>query len=293
MSTTSPPLDTRTMPSPARAAVIDRLRQTIDGIEKRAAPEPTDTPSIAQPFAALDPDALHEIWVPGFREAAAGLAFALGHAAARLSPARPAILWIQMAHEGQETGLPYAPALSGFGLDPARMVLIRTRSVTEMLWATEEAAGCTALAGIVLDVLATPRALDFTASRRLALRSGASGVPVLALRYGSGREASAARTRWRIMPAPSRPHPYDVIAPGSPTWHADLEKSPAGRAASWHIAWTGAGFAALPDLFTHNRPPHALPLIRPASRTPADAFPDTAAPGPHRPALGDRLREAG
>jgi len=284
------------MASPARAAVLDRLRDTIEALEKRAplsgtlphTPAPRAPQAAAGfPFPRLPEDALHEVWVPGFREAAPGLAFALGHAAARRSAERPAILWIQLAHETQETGLPYGPGLAALGLTAQDLVLIRVQTVPELLWAIEEAAACRAVAAVIADVLVTPKALDFTASRRLALRTGASGVPVFTLRYGAGREASAARTRWRIAPAPSARHPYDANAPGAPRWQAALEKAPHGQSGLWRLGWTDTGFTAFPETpnprSTHV-PSGTGPSLRPLSRP--------AASGAHLSALGDRLSEA-
>src|SRR5690606_31798639 len=108
--------------------------------------------------------------------------------------------------------------------------LIRAATITELLWALEEALACRAVAAVIADLARPHKALDFTASRRLALRSAASGGSLFLTRYGRGREASAARYRWRVVPRPSRPAPWDARAPGGPRWRVTLEKGRLGTA---------------------------------------------------------------
>ena len=60
---------------------------------------------------------------------------------------------------------PYAPALGQWGVNLSRVLLVRPKSATEVLWAAEQALS----SGNCAAVLLWPNALDDTASRRLQL----------------------------------------------------------------------------------------------------------------------------
>jgi protein ImuA len=124
--------------------------------------------------------------------AAAGFAaFLLG----RLAAGKGAVLWASLGE-----GDLYPPGLAGFGLDPAKVILLSAPSAAELLWALEEALRSRTIAGALGEV----DRLDLTASRRLQLAAGAGGGVGLLLmradRSGEGRLAavSAAALRWRV-----------------------------------------------------------------------------------------------
>ena len=75
-----------------------------------------------------------------------------------------------------------------------------------------------------------PAALDFTATRRLAVAAERSGVPCWLVRLGGTANLSGARMRWRIASAPSLPNPFDPRAPGAPAWDAELFRARGMRA---------------------------------------------------------------
>src|SRR5882757_803796 len=54
---------------------------------------------------------LQEIYADEERNSTAAFGFALGLARQLITPARPVVLFLQLAHEAQETGLPYGPGL--------------------------------------------------------------------------------------------------------------------------------------------------------------------------------------
>lgn len=270
------------MDARTRQAVVNRLRDSIEAIETRrpagreAGPRPLQE---AAPYARLDPHGLHEIWSPSIRAAGAGLSFALGQGRGLIRAERPVLFWLGLGHEGAQTGLPYAPGLARFGLEPSDLVMVRAPTLTDLLWAAEEIATSPRPAGVILECAVAQRALDFTALRRLALRAGESGTPVLLLRYGAERMASAARTRWRIAAFASARNPLDALAPGRMRWHATLEKAPQGQRGSWVLKWSGAAFIK-EDIHVRSA------LVRPEPvRAPH--------PGVAFPALGDRLSQAG
>ncbi len=192
---------------------------------------------------------VHEVFVDETRNSGAGLGFALAQARSLFSPARPVVVYLQMLAESQEMGLPYGLGLAGFSFDPERLVLVRPKNIAELLWAGEEALACRAVAGVIADVAGYPKALDFTASRRLSLRTAQDGASIWLLRYGSRREASAAQLRWHITPAPSAPSPFDARAPDQLRWRIRLEKGALTdrQNQQWTVGWTKNGFQLVDD----------------------------------------------
>jgi len=141
------------------------------------------------------------------------------------------------------------------------------------------------VAAVVADIAYPHKALDFTASRRLALRSAASGGSVFLVRYGREREASAAKYRWRVTPSLSAAPPFDDKAPGPPRWRITLEKGSldthrrtAAVGEDYLVDWTENGLV-LADTSSRDRA-----VVLPAYPALSDADPT---------ALGDRLSEAG
>lgn len=265
-------------------AQMEALRAQIAQIEKRPVLAEGAAPVWQQEERSLlsaSGGLLHEVFTDERRNGGAALGFALAQARGLLSPERPAILFVQLMREAQDMGLPYGLGLKSFGLDPDRLVLARVENVVEFLWAIEEAVGCRAVAAVVADISSAPKALDFTASRRLSLRAQAAGTSVFLTRYGVGREASAARLRWRVSPSLSGAVPFDARAPGGPRWRVELEKgrlAAAQRAGTdFLLDWTENGFVVVDSSSTEGTP--ALAERAPSPR---------AVP----PALGDRLPQA-
>lgn len=196
----------------------------------------------ALPWGGLPAGCLHEISGASERDAAAAAfaAFVLARLAggedAGASAHRP-VLWIT-AGRG-----PYAPALPAFGLDPARVTLVRARRPADALWAFDEALRCADLAGVVAEG-ANP---DFPASRRLQLAAAASGVTAILLRPEAKTPstnvlpASAAVTRWRVRPASSVPGPraHGSCAGtlGAARWQFELLRCRGGRPHEWQAEW--------------------------------------------------------
>jgi protein ImuA len=225
---------------------MERLRARIAALEAR--PALAEGPAPARPSGGLlaaAPGLLHEVFSPDRRNGGAAVGFALAQARGLLTPQRPALLVMQLNRETREMGLPYGAGLASFGLDPQAVVLTRVETVTELLWAIEEATCCRAVAAVVADICGYHKAIDFTVSRRLGLRAANAGTSVFLLRYGSGREASAAKLRWRVAPASSGKVAFDVRAPGGPRWNVVLEKGRLGPGADGRehlVDWTGHDF---------------------------------------------------
>ena len=268
--------------SVSKAITLEQLKERIATFETR--PQLTDSEA-ERPVAgylATPRGYVHEIFADSVMNTGAAFGFALAQARTMLSPERPGLLILQLKADEQELGLPYGLGFSSFGLDATAFVLIRTDTIVELLWALEEAIACRAVGAIVADIAYPHKALDFTASRRLALRTASSGASVFLVRYARDREATAARYRWRVEPQLSASPPFDERASGPPRWRLTLEKGSLGRKATpqgeqYLVDWTENGLV-LADIGSRDiaRPPGLAPVSR-----------------PHPAALGDRLPQTG
>lgn len=266
----------------SRQQTLAALRERIAAFETHPVLAQGETPPPAGLFVAPRGH-VHEVFADSAVNTGAAFGFALAQARPLLSPARPGLLVLQLKADAQELGLPYGLGFAAFGLAPTDFILIRPASIVELLWAAEEALACRAVGAIIADLAHAHKALDFTASRRLALRAAAAGGALFIVRYGRGREATAARYRWRVEPQASAPPPHDGRAPGPPRWRLTLEKgSRTGRRAGpggeqYLVDLTENGLVQA-DIGSTDRP-----------RAPAVAALSHPAPAP----LGHRVPQAG
>jgi len=142
----------------------------------------------------------------------------VGFAAAHMPTNGKPVLWIQDRLSRRETGRPYIAGLP-VGID---LIHVDVSRASDLLWAMEEGLRCDDLGGVIGEIWGDPPALDFTASKRLALRAEAQNIPAWLIRRAGTPHLSAARLRWRVNALPSRNHPYDAQAPGHPLWQAEL-----------------------------------------------------------------------
>lgn len=268
-----------------RAETLEALKEKVAAYETRPVLAASDSDSMVAGLLATPRGYVHEVFADSLINTGAAFGFALAQAKAMLSVQRPGLLILGLKSDTQELGLPYALGFRSFGLEAAAFVLIRTDTITELLWAMEEAIACRAVGAVVADVATPHKALDFTASRRLALRSAASAGSVFLVRYGRDREASAAKYRWRVAPALSAAPPFDDKAPGPPRWRITLEKGSldvrrrtAADGEEYLVDWTENGLVQADDTNSRDRP-----VVLPAFPALSDADPA---------ALGDRLSEA-
>ncbi len=176
---------------------------------------------------------LQEIFSGPYAASAAG--FALGQLGAFGDLAGP-ILWVQERTAIREGGRPFAHGLPG-GLS---LIHVTASNAKHALWAMEEGLRCTALSAVIGELWGEPAALDFTATRRLAVASETHGVPAFLLRIGGAPNLSGARQRWRIGPAPSPAHRWNPAAPGAATFTAELFRSRTRAPATWTLHHDGA-----------------------------------------------------
>ncbi len=172
---------------------------------------------------ASQPATLSEVHADRAVDAAA-VAFVLAH----LDAEKP-LLWIQDRLSRKETG---RPCLAGLPR-PFRILHVDVSRPVDVLWAMEEGLRCRALGGVLGEVWGDPQALDFTATKRLALRSEAQNVPAWLIRRAAQAGLSAARDRWRLRSLPALRHPDDARAPGDPMWRAERFRSRWDKTGTW------------------------------------------------------------
>ena len=141
------------------------------------------------------------------------------------------VLWVQERMAILESGRIYPPGLGSLDL-----VHVEARDARAALWAMEEGVRCAALSAVIGELYGDPAALDFTATRRLAVASERSSVPCWLVRLGGTANLSGARMRWRIASAPSLANSLDTRAPGLPVWDAELFRARGHQPGRWTIA---------------------------------------------------------
>lgn len=174
-----------------------------------------------------------------------GAAFALAMAQDRLRAAAPdplaqsvrdwpdqrMWLWVQDKEALRRTGRPYRP-----GLPRAlrhRLIHVAAASAEDVLFALEEGLRCRDLAFVIGEIAGNPRALSFTAQRRLSLAAERHGVPLWLVRLDAARDLSSARMRWQAQAAPSSPSRWNTQAPGAPSWRAELFRARSHPPGEW------------------------------------------------------------
>jgi protein ImuA len=155
---------------------------------------------------------------------------------AQLDREKP-LLWVQDRMAILESGRVHPP-----GLPCRNLIHVEVRDARDALWAMEEGVRCSTLGAVVGELWGDPRALDFTATRRLAVASERNRVPCWLIRLGGTPNLSGARMRWRIASAPSLLNSLDPRAPGLSAWDAELFRSQASPPGRWSLAHEGGAF---------------------------------------------------
>jgi len=170
------------------------------------------------------PHTLSEVF-PNTPADASAVAFVLS----RLPRTDAPLLWVQDRLSRKEAGRPMLA-----GLPRSRpVIMVDLSRATDVLWAMEDGLRCRALVAVIGEVWGDPQALDFTATKRLAMRAEAADVPCWLIRRAASPDLSAARDRWRIASLSSAPHPHDPQAPGAARWSLDLFRSRRTQPGQW------------------------------------------------------------
>ena len=188
------------------------------------------------------PCALHsEVFCRGNEAGGAALAFALALDGLDAAEER-SLLWVQDEASMRLNGRPYRTGL------PAslrgRMIHVAAKRPEDALFALEEGLRCRDLSCVIGEIAGNPKALDFTASRRLTLAAERHGVPLFLVRHDAQADLSSARMRWRASAAPSLPPRWNPEAPGRPAWHAELFRARGHAPGEWILRDDGDVLAA-------------------------------------------------
>lgn len=193
-----------------------------------------------------------EIFAAGREAGGAGMALALAQDALRSQATDPAAdtpderpwLWVQDRAAIRLGGRPYR-----HGLPPGlrhRLVHVAAENCADALFALEEGLRCRDLAFVIGEIAGNPRALDFTASRRLSLAAEKHGVPLWLVRLDARRDLGSARMRWEARAAPSFPPRWNAQAPGNPAWNAELFRAHTYQPGHWILRDDDHALAAEP-----------------------------------------------
>jgi protein ImuA len=147
---------------------------------------------------------------------------------------RRQVLWVQDRRAIQRSGRPYAQGL------PREMrgqlIHVEAGSPEDALFALEEGLRCRDFACVIGEITGNPRALDFTASRRLSLAAEKHGTALWLVRLEAEADLSSARMRWRVEAAPSASPRWNAAAPGAPVWKAELFRARRHAPGKWILS---------------------------------------------------------
>jgi protein ImuA len=171
-----------------------------------------------------------DLFAPDGEASGAGAALALALDQDRVEAERP-WLWVQDKAARRRGGRPYRPGL------PARLrhrlIHVAADSPEDALFALEEGLRCRELAFVIGEVAGNPKALNFTASRRLSLAAEKYRTSLWLIRLGAARDLGSARLRWEVRAAPSSPPRWNAYAPGIPSWRAELFRAHVYQPGHW------------------------------------------------------------
>ena len=214
------------------------------------------------PGGGLARGALHEVFAADAGIATAFCALLAGRLAKDAENA--SVLWCERPWT-LDAGALYGPALLQFGIDPARLILVRVRRDNDALWAMEEGLRCGQVAAVVGEL----DDISLTASRRLQLAAEETGVTALSLRSKVDKPPpSAAATRWRLDAVTherDRPRANDnndflntppaLPGLGAARWQAELFRCRGGTSANWMMEWNDETGDLSVAAEIRNRPP--------------------------------------
>ena len=215
-------------PSPGKGGSGNEQRPSSGGgliAQQRVDPHSGPPPFRGRefPLNKLKRGGLHELRPDAYRDGPAALGFALAviaEATIRAVKDRDLVLWCLTRQAAREWGRPYGPGLLAYGLDPALFLVVEASNTETAAWALEEGLKSRALiAALAAIEIETP-----LAARRLGLAAQASRTPCLLLSDHRQANLPGTLTRWCIAAQSSRPDPFDLSAPGAPSWQLTLER---------------------------------------------------------------------
>ncbi|MGC3944293.1 MAG: Error-prone repair protein ImuA [Chryseolinea sp.] len=223
----------------ARAEKVAQLQQEIHRMEGfRPAPNPAMN-TVLGPLAAAFPSGafplgvLHEFLL-GQERNKGSMAASVGFIAAMVSSilsGSGVMMWISAERRV------FPPSLIGFGVRPDQVIFVDIRKARNVLWATEEALKCSAVAVVAAEV----GRLDLTVSRRLQLSAEQSQATGFLIRNDLHPGITSSASRWRITPSASVPI-GSLPGIGHPQWKVELLKLRGGHTGNWNIRYRQGRF---------------------------------------------------
>lgn len=219
--------------------IIAALRQRIGAIEGMKPQAEADRFAIGE--AQLDArlgggllrGRLHELFAAEPDDAASAAGFALMLA---MRASDGPIVWLREERAERWLGQVYGPGLVELGIDPGRIILAIVPDEMALLKAAGDVVRCPQVGVLIVEPWKAARALDLTASRRLAVAAEASGVTTLLLRVEADPQPSAAQTRWEVRAGASVA--LEVDAPGFPAIDLSLLRHRGGYAGMrYRLEW--------------------------------------------------------
>jgi len=234
--------DRKKSPNPAALAALRETVRRLEGGEdrQRSFRLPLGVPMLDRLLGGgLSFGACHDAIAPqaGLGAALFGFILALFARWRQIEGGDRALILISEPLAGQEFGLPYAPGLAAFGLDPACLLLIRPRDRKEALYVLEEALRDPSAPFVALELLGEARLPDAFAARRLTLAAEAGGGIGFLLRHGATSDLPLG-LRLSLLPGPSIPMPGG--GPGPPVFDLSLIKNRLGPTGRFRLAFDPA-----------------------------------------------------
>ena len=223
--------------------ILNSLRKEILLMEGFKEPMLTEDTSLgcineAFPNKSFPFSALHEFFSFKGEEVASSSAFIAGLLSSRVSKTGT-VVWI-----GSSIKI-FPPSLKWFGIEPHCVVFLHVKKEKDVLWAFNEALGCSSLLAVVGEM---PE-ISITTSRRFQLTIEDAGVGCFIIRHHPKNLLTTAVSRWHIHPSPSRVEDR-FPGLGHPRWKVNLLKVRNGKTGSWNIEWVNGGFRYIAPQFT-------------------------------------------
>ena len=187
---------------------------------------------------------LHELAPLAPFHSGAGSGFAL--ALATLVPRDGPVVWVQQDFAALETGTLYGLGCDLFGLASSRLLVVRTATPRDTLWAMEEAVKTRGMAAVIGELAQEGQAADLTATRRLSLAAQQGRGLCLLLRQREISQPSAAATRWVVAATPGAADGLGGL--GCTAFRLSLTKNRRGPCGSWVLQWDHHAKRFLPAL---------------------------------------------
>jgi len=203
---------------------------------------------------------LHELAPVFFLHTGAALGFAL--AVSTLDRAgRGVVVVVQQDFAALEAGHVYGVGCDLFGVDMARLFVVRAMTPRDALWAMEEALKTQGVVAVIGELAEEGRSADLTTTRRLSLAAQKGGGLALLLRQRPAVQPSAAATRWSVAAVAGAADGFGGLERSA--FRVSLTKNRRGPCGSWVLQWDHHDRRFLPAL--------SVAVAAPARHRPAEA----------------------